>query len=424
MDRMIIIESIKTRIIFSMDISKEEALNNFVCEYAGMIQRDTSWYDNMKNTIGGSEMAAIMGINPYSSYYDIVINKINLKQGLNKWNGGEACWWGTMFEDIIASFVEIDLGGKVVGDNICLQPFPGFRTSPDGYIIAKFTDSAKTKLVHYCSGGANSSSQAAHEAICLLEFKCPLSRKPTTSIPKYYVPQLWSGLAVSPIAEKAIFVDSIFRKCSVKDLNLQSCEIDEIYHKPLPKKLKPIAWGYIAVYAPMLTAERSLRILDSYDTSMEALDLYSQCLKLNILESQKIQENGGCNDSFIDFGTVSPKQFAQTLKFIDNKKYKTIKSLPKFNGSYDYTCEKIIDYWFIGVIPWKLFDVKYILIDRNPTFLDDIIPKINAIHALVDEALIHPNPIHYVDTIRYSNIQPQKITKDEQEELQDVFDNL
>ena len=209
----------------------------------------------------------------------------------------------------------------------------------------------------------------------------------------------------------------------MKDLNLQSCTIDEVYHKALPKKSKPIAWGYIAVYAPMLNTERAIRISDDCDTSIEALGLFSQYLQINITESQKIQENGGCNDSFIDFGTVTPKQFVQTLKFIDNKKYKTIKSLPQFSGSYDYTCEKIPDYWFIGIIPWKLFEVNYTIINRNPNFLDDIMPKINELHALVDEALLQPNPIEYVNAIRYSNIQ-QKMTKEEQDDLQDVFDNI
>jgi hypothetical protein len=68
----------------------------------------------------------------------------------------------------------------------------------------------------------------------LLEFKCPLSRRPDGGVPKQYLPQLWSGLAVSPVAHAGLFVDVVFRKCALADLG-PGPEYDREYHRRGPE---------------------------------------------------------------------------------------------------------------------------------------------------------------------------------------------
>ena len=89
-------------------------------------------------TVGGSELAAIMGHNPYSDFFDVVASKLATLEGGSSWTGGgEACWWGTLFEDVVCAYVEADLGGPIRGDDICIQEVEGHRNSPDGYIVAQ-----------------------------------------------------------------------------------------------------------------------------------------------------------------------------------------------------------------------------------------------------------------------------------------------
>src|SRR3990167_11032995 len=177
----------------------DDLIKLFVQLHAGMKQRDSSWYTAIGTTVGGSELAAIMGINPYSSFLDVVDTKISILDcGNGNWNGGnEACWWGVLFEDIIGVYTEINLGSPLHGDEICVQAIAGHRNSPDGYIVGKFY--LENDEFHLWTTDMDPLIET-FQMIVLLEFKCPLTRKPNGSIPKHYVPQVLSGLAVSPIA--------------------------------------------------------------------------------------------------------------------------------------------------------------------------------------------------------------------------------
>lgn len=266
----------------------DQLLERFVKIHEGMKQRDSSWYTSMGHTIGGSEVATLLGCNPYANTHDVILSKVSLLKGIDTWGGGgAACWWGVVFEDIIAAYTAIDLGGTVRGDEICVQRFPGHRNSPDGYIVAHSAlisaVKAHAKLTHCkhccnaCACGicdfveateanlqadlqadlpanlqATESETDEADPYCLwttdmcpslailprifvLEFKCPLSRRLTGKVPAQYRPQVWSGLSVSPVAHAGLFVDAMFRKCAIADLGPNS-EYDREYHKPTAKE--------------------------------------------------------------------------------------------------------------------------------------------------------------------------------------------
>ncbi len=118
----------------------DQHLSEFVAAYDGMQQRDASWYAAMGTTVGGSELAALLGCNPYNSINGVINSKRKILSGDNKFNGGAACWWGTLFEDVICDYVSLDIGSPVRGDNICIQRYVGHRNSPDGYIVAGFIE--------------------------------------------------------------------------------------------------------------------------------------------------------------------------------------------------------------------------------------------------------------------------------------------
>ena len=378
-------------------------LDNFVELYKHMKQRDANWYKAMGTTIGGSEISSLLSISeneelrkyksPYSNFIEIVNNKIAILRGDRVWHeGGVACWWGTLFEEIITMIVEIELGNKIKGDSICIQLINGHRNSPDGYIVAHFCEDVDVDVIGSGSSGSGSYSGSSNakiryklyttdmdptlilfSRIIMLEFKCPISRKPTMEIPKYYIPQLWSGLSVSPIASMGLFIDSIFRKCSLEMLGYNT-DYDTIYHnKDQTIEIgNPICWGLIGMYSV------------------------------------------NNPPSFIDMGNISYSNFNFIMGNINNHTIKTINSVPWFpdihngsNGSnaqkktnipqrgnlvsIDVEIEKLRlltpkNWHFLGVFPWKLFHSSYLPIQRRCGFLKEIIPLIDIVHKTVLES--------------------------------------
>lgn len=365
-------------------------LDNFVELYKHMKQRDANWYKAMGTTIGGSEISSLLSISeneelrkyksPYGNFMEIVNNKIAILKGERVWHdGGVACWWGTLFEEIITMIVEIELGNKIKGDSICIQLINGHRNSPDGYIVAGFCEDEN----YVSKAGERESTKyklyttdmdptlIKFSRIIMLEFKCPISRKPSIEIPKYYIPQLWSGLSVSSIASMGLFIDSIFRKCSLEMLG-HNPNYDTIYHnKDQTIEIgNPICWGLIGLYS--------------------------------------------INNppSFIDMGNISYSNFNFIMGNINNHTIKTINSIPWFpdsstnstTSSNNYTkkrgntvsidveIEKLRlltpkNWHFLGVFPWKLFHSSYLPIQRRCGFLKEIMPLIEIVHKTVLESV-------------------------------------
>ncbi len=333
----------------------------------GMMQRSKAWELSMGITVGGSEIAAVLGMNPYSSRQLVIETKANILMGYHSFFGGEACDWGSLFEEIIGMYVEIDLGGKIYGDNVCIQKYVGHRNSPDGYIVAKYYYDEEDDEYKLLTTDLEHDVEFAYARIILLEFKCPHGRKPDGIIPKQYIPQLWSGLAVSPFAEGAMFVDASFKKCSLDSIGCNYM-FDTIYHKTSlshPNKL-PIAWGVIGIYSE-----------NAGDYSY-----VSQFNKNAVIPNCKL----------IDFGKMDKFGFIKCLASIKNKKYRIEVILPsfadgrgeqRFKTPSDYVNElaqKSGDDYFIGVLPWKLFEVCYATGHAHSDFTGVILPEITRVH--------------------------------------------
>jgi len=348
-----------------------DLIDNFIKIYNNDIkQRDANWFKLMGTTVGGSEVAAIMGLSPYSSFYKVVESKIEICKGNKPWNSIESlsCWWGTLFEDVITKYVEIDLGNVIKGTSICIQKYEGHRNSPDGYIVANFY--RKDNKYHLWT------SDLSYEIIeltmiLLLEFKCPITRRVTGDIPKYYKPQVLSGLAVSPLAHKGLFVDATFRKCSIEQLG-NTPDYDINFHKKIGKDLNPIAWGAITIH-----------IQQSKDLSI-IKNIYEECFGIDYI-------NGEEND-IIDLGDVSYNIFNDIIALVNDKQLITTTSTVCFaDGRGD---KNILDLrqrsncFIVAVLPWKLFDVSYVPVDREPNFLENIYPLIQKVHELVKESMI------------------------------------
>ena len=371
----------------------QRLLDAYVRSASGTKQRGADWYASMGTTVGGSEVAALLGLNPYSGFYDVVRSKLAILDGRSDWGGGgPPCWWGVLFEDVIALYVAADLGAPILGDDICVQKMPGHRNSPDGFIVARFTLQAaapalaaqaqapvpEAKLWTTDMPAADTESE-----IVLLEFKCPYSRAPTKSptVPKQYRPQLWSGLMVTPVARRGLFVDAVFRKCALADL-ADTPMYDTVYHtaKTNETNLLPVAWGVIHVYAPEDKAPREVRWSSGADGAAAA---------------------AGFGGAVLDLGAAAVDVFNNALRLIDSGAFRVERGAPHFvDGRFgDYVAATPAapeHHRLVGVIPWKLFRVHYVFVERHPDFAAEVMPRITEVHRLVAEARATADPLAFV----------------------------
>jgi hypothetical protein len=211
------------------------------------IQGSAEWLKNRMSSIGGSEMSSIVGCNPFSNIESLVAQKV----GLTSFNGSSATRWGNLFENVSellfnTFFIEHDLkldlddleeeDKSPIEDKIYAtggienQVVTNHKYSPDGLCVIRFYDTYKTTL---------------------LEFKSPYSSIPSKAVPKHYLPQVKAGLCTIDLAETAVFVNNMFRKCSLNQLDF-GLNYDTKYHKDTEVKMKDIhdaiANGLILLY--------------------------------------------------------------------------------------------------------------------------------------------------------------------------------
>jgi hypothetical protein len=392
-------------------------LKAFVARYTGgTTQRSAQWYMEIGITIGGSEIAAVMGWNPYRSRADVVADKSGATVG---WDGGSIdCWWGTMFEDVTARFIEIDCGTAVYGSEICIRAIPGHRNSPDGYaVIGMYRADGEWKM---WTTDCDFPSEIYY--IAMIEIKSPFRRFPD-KIPRYYLPQVWSGLVVSPICHFGLFVDGMYRRCTLADLG-PSEKYDRNYHSQDKKPLgAPLAWGLTAVYAPQLDAPISLRIKGAVEVGEEQEDDGStggfSTLPDVAMEAWSIHSayfgtymnRSASQVDIIDFGDCGKPHFDKTMYYISEKQYLTVHTDPCFQDGRGAelqsgaTIGRTIDrmrrsspesYYLLGVMPWKLFLVNYIPIPRRVGFRTEMIEAINSVHKDIAEAKNSGNPAAFL----------------------------
>lgn len=155
-------------------------------------------------TIGGSEISSILGSNKYTSREDLIQRKI----GNDVFNGNIDTRWGKMMEPVITMYTEhkfqceINETGSV----------PGIRNE-NGHAISSYSPDGLA-VIQKNILNTMFMDIADSEKIVLFEFKCPRRRKPTDKVPEHYLSQPLMGMCVIPIAELAIFGDGVFRMCS------------------------------------------------------------------------------------------------------------------------------------------------------------------------------------------------------------------
>lgn len=395
-------------------------LRRFVRLHDGYVQRTKPWYDLMAVTLGGAEIGSAMECSgAYGDFWSVVVSKVKQRLDLPSFNGDvAACWWGVLFEDVLAAFVAAELETAVVGDNICITRLRHHRYSPDGYAVVRFRRDAETgRLVLWHSD--EDIDDVEEVMTVLLEFKCPLSRKLTGRVPGGYRCQVESGLAVSPVAALGLYVEGVFRKCALAQLG-GGDGYDTDYHAADLGRGRgaftgtPAAWGLIGVYAPTAAAPQAVRYgwagpewapgdPDPEEPDADAADA-AWHIRYHL---------GAAAGEPADLGAADKVTFERALRLIDRGRFRVFRAAPALAGGRGRplelaptlrllaqvapaVCGRAAPWGLVAVIPWKLWRADFHVVRRRPGFADEMEDIAAQVMEAVEEAMEAPDPLAYV----------------------------
>lgn len=247
-------------------------------------QGSPEWLAIREYSIGGSEVSIITGDNCFSKLDSLVAQKV----GFSKFNGNIACRWGKMFEIVTQRITERILNIEHIYETGSLEgSIPHQRYSPDGLGVVK---------VHCEEIIENEVVETDEYCIVLFEYKSPYSSIPMGIIPKYYLPQVKTGLCSIPIADFALFINNMYRKCCMDDLN-ELLTYDTAFHskdtKFVPEQV--LALGVNIFYQ---TADQKIMFMNKYGYLLDAKNEPTNSDESNDVKSSTDTEIDDANDIF------------------------------------------------------------------------------------------------------------------------------
>lgn len=370
----------------------EGRIKRHVSQFQSGIQGGTAWKQRRKKTVGGSELAILLGKNPYTDKLKLMGRKLNVDNS----DPGVACWWGTMLEPVSERLVEIECGTKTYGTDIHMnvpEVIEGHANSPDGFctIAVRKNENGTTTLMRGLEDPqvAEDPSKVAVIA-ALLELKAPYRRVPGGSVPKHYEPQVQSGMAISRDAVSiGLFCEVVYRLCSITELDSTDSYCVN-YHKgdftrKVPAKWDgAIGWGMTAVYAPKTVSKQV--------SSKAVIDLNRiGCTAHGFIPTPKEREEHTADLSAM--ADDDPSAFDELMGYIDKKVAKVEHSdiegmeMPWQQQSAETPTQQFMStarsktpegHWFMGYISWKIMRADYHLVKKQEGFIDEIRPLVSS----------------------------------------------
>jgi hypothetical protein len=333
-----------------MDGTLDDKLRRWVeyQEINGIKQQTAEWHVARTATIGGSSIATIQGINPYSSVENIIRERL----GLEKFKSDIKPQWGNLFEDVLKRFVEHKLNCTIRGEDLYVLGRPGTSYSPDGLAVVSRTDVLK----HCVNNDPDDFRAYPAEEIALMEFKCPFNRIPNGTAPKYYVPQVLMGLDLLEIPTVGIYVEAVIRRCTWEQLAWNdSCDVTLV-----PKLSGHISsMGICGFYIDRATLTK---------TSVPTINLFGRYLEYYV-EYGDDKNQYMCND----LGESPVDLFTLIMDAMDKRLISV-----RYYGMYYGAAEEALDadmaahtefcressHINIGILPWKIFRADFHIIDK------------------------------------------------------------
>lgn len=411
-------------LVYHFSYLPKQGSREWLLQRNGLYKDEVYDYINLEKsfTVGGSEISTLLFKNAYSSVRTLASKKLYPGSGFK---GSIDTRWGNLFEPVITKFTENYFKTTIYEFGslpIFYKNFtPISRYSPDGISVIK-----NENLFNYDDTfnllNIENDIKFNKNNIVLFEFKCPMRRKIKNEVPDHYINQPLIGMCGINIIDFSIFGDGVFRKCSVNDFL-----IDEKYDKTFhsydwrTEFTKPIMSGVIILYENnsnefnenknniINTINNKISIMKNIGSNViDIIDtVFNLCKKNNIYDIKYIKDifkNNFSND--INYN-INIKYIELIYKYYSNqydlkllKKYNDLGD--SFKNSIDYFEKLMIDvdnnilnikynynfynidsgitkqeylfkilskyenkYENLYVIPYKLFDIRYIPIKKN-----------------------------------------------------------
>lgn len=229
----------------------EQKLQIFLDYYSDLPpQGSPDWLKN-RTGFGGSDIGGLLGVDRFKNRKQIYYSKL----GMSSFKGNTATRWGNLFEEVLFGITD-----RIFGiTSYETGSIPGLRNT-NGEIIQSYspdriaTIPLKTfvntvKRMGKVSGIAISGKiPKKDKLVVLMEGKCPISRVPNGVVPKQYTLQPQLGAFTIPIVDMCLFVDGMFRKCSVQQFGLNG-DYDRNFHKGIDTEDAVLLAGFIGFYS-------------------------------------------------------------------------------------------------------------------------------------------------------------------------------
>ncbi len=333
-------------------------------------QRSPEWYEKRSRSFGGSELAALMGQNQYKKAHALIIEKV---RGSN-FTGSIATRWGVLFENVTKIWTE-----KVLRMEEAIEEMPsvngfteGQHFSPDGLGIVRLKNIDNEKEWY----------------IVLFEFKAPFSTIPDGYVPKQYVPQLQAGLHSINVAHLAIFVNNMYRLCTLATLDFTPM----CMRRPKdPSCIKCLSCGIIllsveqeriSLYNAHATGTEYVAGFKDIDFDIFATDAPADFSSDDL--APRVFELFERGDIIADFTTVYLGAGVKELDLVeehgiefDEKEFNACplddakKKMEEFSAKCTAEKKK-----FIGFIPWKLMMSDVLIETREDGWKEKVEPLI------------------------------------------------
>lgn len=383
-------------------------------------QGSQEWIDVKSQIIGGSELATLLGKNPYSSRNNLLARKLGLDAGSVP---GVACWWGTMFEPVSERILELQCGTELVGSAIHMRDeglIVDHGNSPDGFcvLLLQLNPEGGWEITSDLEASVAEGKDVAVLS-ALVELKSPYRRVPKGSIPPYYVPQVLSGISFTPAACIGVYLEVAYRVCSLPDLG-GSGEYCLEYHTGDKKTIlrsgkpiweRPIGWGATAIYAPYRStpSQGNSEKKSSKPAPSDFLDNiggqgpggkvsgsreYAASAAYKILANYFRQAISAedLGEQIADLGDLAnedPALFDEVMEYVDLKGFIAVHSEPVLLdcssddsglGEFlrDAEANSPAGHYLLGILPWKVFQADYHLVSEDEEFFETIQPMVTS----------------------------------------------
>jgi aromatic ring-cleaving dioxygenase len=351
-------------------------------------QGSIEWLNSRLETIGGSEISTILGLNPYQDIKKL----LNQKLGITKFVKSAPLWFGTILEYPLQKYTELVFNTDVYETgSIQFEKSKYIKYSPDGISVIK-KDKLKRvfkdfDIINSTSLFDNTLDINNEELIILFEFKNPYMRViKYNEIPVYYKPQPQLGLDVIDICEASIFIESVFRFCSYNDIINKNNRYNTRYHFDRNRyNNKPIAYNAFSLYYDANNTNETLtNILNTFNEYLSENDMNEYDIS-NISNSKLLNS---ILENIVDY---------KDIKIIYHDMYLNIKSdyhdkdlfyfdkynnINKFRQEVKNKKEQILsdsNNKYLGCMCYKMFNINIQPVYKSDIVNSDLLNKVESV---------------------------------------------